>query len=67
MSAIKSHHSRLFEQLMAEHRASLVEAIASGIPMDYAGYRAMVGRLEGIDDALRICEQADYKLSGDEH
>ena len=66
MTAIKSHHSRLFEQLMAEHRLALVDAIVGGLAPDYAAYRQFVGQIQGINDALKISEEADFKLSGEE-
>ncbi len=66
MTAIKSHHSRVFEQLMYEHRMTLVDALVGGMMPDFAAYRQMVGQIQGINDALRISEEADFKLSGDE-
>lgn len=66
MTAIKSQHSRIFEQLMAEHRLALVESLVAGIPADHAAYRQIVGRIQGVSDALKISEDADFKLSGDE-
>lgn len=66
MTAIKSLHSRAFEKLLETHRANLLEALANGAPGDYASYRQIVGRFEGLADALKLSEQADYNLSGDE-
>lgn len=66
MTAIKSHHSRLFEQLVAAHRASLLEALAAGVPQDYAHYRQFVGELQGLNDALGLSEEADFKLNGED-
>ena len=66
MTAIRSQHSRIFEQLMQEHREKLIEALAAGVPVDHLDYRQLVGRLQGIADALKISEQADFELSGDE-
>lgn len=66
MTAIKSQHSRVFEQLLAEHRKSLVESLAAGTPTDYASYRQIVGRIQGISEALSISEQADFNISGEE-
>lgn len=66
MSAIKSQHTRVFEQLLDAHRTSLIGALAAGTPSDHAEYRQLVGRIQGIDDALKISEQADYNISGDE-
>lgn len=66
MTAIKSQHTRVFEQLMIAHRESLIEALVAGVPVDHLAYRQLVGRLQGIADALKISEEADFKLSGDE-
>ena len=61
---VKSHHSRLFEELVAEHREALVDRITSGVS-DYADYRALCGQLYGLAIAVNISHQADLKLSGE--
>lgn len=61
--AAKSHHARLFEQLIAEHRQKMVDALLQGLPEWH--YREMVGTVRGLDDALRLSEEADFKLSGE--
>lgn len=66
MTAIKSQHSRVFEQLVAEHRGKLIDALVSGSPPDYPAYRQIVGQLQGISDALNLSEESDFKISGDE-
>lgn len=66
MTAIKSHHSRTFETLIAAHRQHMVDALVGGNAADFAAYRQIVGQIQGIDAALRISEEADFKLSGDE-
>lgn len=66
MSAIKSQHSRVFEQLMQEYRERLVSALVDGTPEDHLVYRQLVGQLQGLADALKISEQADFNISGDE-
>lgn len=66
MTAIKSQHSRLFEQGLAELRQALIDSLAAGVPPDYPAYRQLVGRLQGVDDALKISAEADFKLSGDD-
>jgi len=66
MTAIKSQHSRTFEQLAGEHRKALIESLSAGVPEDYPAYRQLVGRIQGIDDALKMSGEADFKLSGDE-
>lgn len=66
MTAIKSQHSRVFEQRLAEHRLALVESLATGVPADYPAYRQLVGRIQGIDDAVKISGDADFTISGEE-
>lgn len=66
MTAIRSQHSRVFERLVAEHRLDLIDSLVMGVPPDHAAYRQMVGRIQGITDALELSEQADFELSGDE-
>jgi len=56
---IKSHHSRLFEQLVREHRQALLEGLVLNLdPM-------IVGTIRGLDIALKLSEDADVKLSGE--
>lgn len=64
MTAIKSQHSRIFEQRLAEHRQSLLEALAIG--QDTNTYWRIVGQVQGIDDAVKISEESDFKISGEE-
>lgn len=60
MTAIKSHQSRVFEQLVAKHRQELLESLVNYLdPM-------VVGRIRGLDEALLLSEKADYQLSGEE-
>lgn len=66
MTAIKSHHSRVFAQLMAEYRQTMVDALVVGNLPDHAAYRHRTGVIHGLDDALRISEEADFKISGEE-
>jgi hypothetical protein len=64
VTAIKSHQSRVFEQLVAAHRFKLMEAMAAGVP--HETYTSLVGEVRGLDAALKLSEQADYQLSGEE-
>lgn len=66
MTAIRSPHSRIFVQRLAEHRQALAESLASGVPADYPAYRQLVGQIQGIDDAMKISAEADFTLSGEE-
>ena len=60
----KSHHARLFEQLVKEHRTKVVEAILGGVAPDW--YRDLVGEIRGLDAALKLSEEADFQLSGEQ-
>ena len=64
MSAIKSQHSRVFEQLVAEAREKMVEDVIDALTIDYM--RDVVSQIRGLDIALKLSEQADFKLSGDD-
>lgn len=66
MTAIKSQHSRVFENLMHLHRETLIEGLIAGTPEDHLAYRQLVGRLQGLAEALRISEEADFNISGEE-
>lgn len=66
MTAIKSQHSKAFEQLISQRLQILTEAIAGGLANDYAHYRDLVGQITGLSDALKISEAADFQLSGEE-
>lgn len=63
MSAIKSQHSRTFERLIEKQRQVLIDSLIASGQLQHDN---IVGRITGLDDALRISEQADYEISGDE-
>lgn len=62
--AVKTQHSRIFEELMAEHRQQLLDSLITGTSRD--NYDLTIGKIRGYDDAIRISEEADRKLSGDQ-
>lgn len=64
MSAITSHHSRVLEGLIARHRERLLQALAEGVKRKT--YHQIVGQLQGLDDVLKLSEEADFKLNGDD-
>lgn len=64
MTAIRSQHGRLFQRLVAEQRQTLLESLALG--HDQEMYMSLVGQVRGLDDALRLSEQADFEISGGE-
>lgn len=66
MTAVRSHHAKVFAQLVAQRRADLLESLAGGYAIDFAAYRQRVGELQGLADALKLSEEADFNISGDE-
>ena len=63
MAAIKSQHSRLLEGLIAMYRQKLIDSLLTGVSESL--YHQLVGEVRGLDAAMKMSEQADYKLSGD--
>jgi hypothetical protein len=55
---------RLVNALVNEKQA-LIAGLASGTCTDFPAYREMVGRIRGLEDALRIVEGLQEE-SGDE-
>lgn len=64
--AIESRHGMLTRRKLNEHRAGLIEGLATGAPSDYPAYMQLVGRIHGIDEALKISDAADFELNGGE-
>lgn len=62
---IKSAHSREFDKRLRELRDKIVGDLADGCAMDFAAYRQIVGRIEGMNDALAISEGVDQEMSGE--
>jgi hypothetical protein len=64
VTAIKSQHTRIFEQRVAVRRQEILESMALGHQNN--SYWSLVGQIQGLDDALKISEEADFTISGDE-
>lgn len=64
MTAIRSRHGELVVKKLNEWRDGIVASLAAGNAADYPTYRNLVGRIQGIDDALKIAEEADFELNG---
>ncbi len=62
---MQSHWSRTFAAKLAEHRDALVRDLATGRVADFPDYRQIVGRIQGLDDAIRISDEVDGILSGE--
>jgi hypothetical protein len=60
----QSHHAHLFKGLVAEHREKVLLAMSGGVGRKM--YQRLVGQLQGLDDALKLSEEADFKLNGDD-
>lgn len=60
---IKSQHSRLFEQLLAQKHQELLTNLALGLGHDQ--YLQLAGQVQGLVIALRLSEEADLQLSGE--
>ena len=57
---IRSAHARVFEQLIRDYRATLLESLVGFLS------ERVAGKIEGLDEALRISEEADRKLNGEQ-
>jgi hypothetical protein len=64
LPAIKSQHSRILERLIFDRRQQLIEAVMAG-SLPERTYSELIGEARGLDVALRMSEEADFKLSGD--
>lgn len=51
--------ARTIKKLLERRRAELADYIITGDVMDWADYRRRVGVLEGIDEALRVCDDLE--------
>jgi hypothetical protein len=60
VTAIMSPHARVLRQLIDERRQTVLESLVMTLDI------RMAGVINGLDEALKLSEEADYKLSGDE-
>jgi hypothetical protein len=65
MSLVRSHYSGMLGARLTELRDKLAYELGSGCAADYATYRQIVGRIQGLDDALKISEDVDLVLNGE--
>ena len=54
-----SSHIRTIKKKLAEIRATHAGYLVDGSAEDWADYQRRVGRLEGIDEALHVCEDIE--------
>jgi hypothetical protein len=59
-----SRHGRLLEERIEERIAELGQQIVTVPAADYATYRQIVGRVEGLADALKISQEIDGENNG---
>ncbi len=52
-------HLRTIKKRLTEIRAERASDLVSGLAADWADYKHRVGVLEGIDEALRVCEDIE--------
>ena len=50
---------RTFKAKLEEVRNHKAALILSGVAIDWAEYKRLVGVLEGIDEALRVCDDLE--------
>jgi hypothetical protein len=54
-----AHHVRTIRKKLTDIRATHAGYIVDGSVEDWADYQRRVGRLEGIDEALHVCEDIE--------
>lgn len=64
MTAIRSQFSRLLLHRLTEQRQELLESLAIGHETNT--YWRLVGVIQGLDDAMKMTEEVDYNISGEE-
>lgn len=52
-------HARTIKQRLMQIRATRVEFLADGAATDWAHYQRLIGFLQGIDEALQICDEIE--------
>lgn len=62
MSAIRSQHLRLLDDLVRARRQELLESLATGHGLET--YWILVGQVRGMEETLTLSAQADFKLNG---
>ncbi len=53
------HAARTFRAKLEKRKRELESYILTGDVMDWADYRRRVGVIEGIDEALRVCDDLE--------
>lgn len=51
--------ARTIKKVLEKRRADLADYIVAGDVLDWSDYRRRVGLIEGIDEALRVCDDLE--------
>lgn len=62
--SLESRHAIIFKQKIAEHRQKLLETLGTGYAVDYGNYKQIVGQIQGLADAMKFSDDADYEING---
>ena len=57
MAEVRFH--TLLREKIEEKRALLLDELASGGAKDYAGYQHIVGYIQGLNEALLLCDDVE--------
>ena len=61
---MESQHARILKRLLAERRQALLESLVSGTFVEPNWHKEVIGRINGLDEAVRLSDDADYEISG---
>lgn len=61
---IESRHAVVFKRKLAEHRQVLLEGMAQMASADIGAYRQLSGQIQGLADALKLSDDADFEING---
>ena len=56
--------ARTIKQRLEKRRAELAAPLVAGAVSDWPDYQRRVGVLEGIDEALRVCDVLEQEAEG---
>lgn len=58
----ESRHNSLFKRKLDAYRGELLQSVLQ--LQDWGATKQLIGRLQGLDDAIKLADDADYELSG---
>lgn len=59
---IDSRHNGALKAKLAARRADILDALGAGVAPEM--YLRLVGQLDGLADAVKLSNDADYELNG---